>query len=82
MTKPAIEFPATVYKVQTLVDNGVRLTLDLPETGVDMLTPLGKLQVYGVVLLVRLEDYEDGKEQTNPRNTKKDMRSRRAWELR
>jgi hypothetical protein len=27
----AIEFPAVVYKVQTLVDGGIRLTLDLPE---------------------------------------------------
>ena len=26
-----IKFQATVYKVQTLVDGGIRLTLDLPE---------------------------------------------------
>jgi len=26
-----IEFHAVVYKVQTLVDNGLRITLDLPE---------------------------------------------------
>ena len=32
--KPSIEFPATVYKVQTLVDGGLRLTLDLPETAI------------------------------------------------
>ena len=28
----AIEFDAIVYKVQTLVDMGLRVTLDLPET--------------------------------------------------
>lgn len=32
--KNAIEFDAIVYKVQTLVDGGIRLTLDLPETAI------------------------------------------------
>lgn len=31
---PAIEFSAIVYKVQTLVDGGLRLTLDLPEQSI------------------------------------------------
>ena len=30
----AIEFIAVVYKVQTLVDGGLRVTLDLPETAI------------------------------------------------
>lgn len=30
----AIEFTAVVYKVQTLVDGGLRVTLDLPETAI------------------------------------------------
>lgn len=36
MPKPsqAIEFIATVFKVQTLVDNGLRVTLDLPEDAI------------------------------------------------
>ncbi len=29
-----ISFPATVYKVQTLIDGGLRVTLDLPETAI------------------------------------------------
>ena len=32
--KPQIEFGAIVYKVQTLVDGGLRLTLDLPEQAI------------------------------------------------
>jgi len=28
-------FDATVYKVQTLVDGGIRVTLDLPEYAID-----------------------------------------------
>lgn len=31
-SKAAIEFAATVYKVQTLVDGGIRVTLDLSES--------------------------------------------------
>jgi len=30
----SISFDAIVYKVQTLVDGGLRLTLDLPETAI------------------------------------------------
>lgn len=33
-TRTKIEFIASVYKVQTLVDGGLRLTLDLPETAI------------------------------------------------
>ena len=32
--KGKIEFIAAVYKVQTLIDGGLRLTLDLPETAI------------------------------------------------
>lgn len=31
---PVIRFDAEVYKVQTLVDGGLRVTLDLPETAI------------------------------------------------
>ena len=33
MSEP-IEFHATIAKVQTLADGGIRLTLDLPETAI------------------------------------------------
>ncbi len=35
MTDEALEFDAVVAKVQTLVDNGIRVTLDLPETAIE-----------------------------------------------
>ena len=34
MAGSKIEFQAVVYKVQTLVDGGLRLTLDLPESAI------------------------------------------------
>jgi len=34
MADNAIEFDAIVYKVQTLSDFGLRITLDLPETAI------------------------------------------------
>ena len=33
MTEPIV-FIAEIYKVQTLVDNGIRITLNLPETAI------------------------------------------------
>jgi hypothetical protein len=35
MTDDALEFDAVVAKVQTLADNGIRVTLDLPETAIE-----------------------------------------------
>jgi len=43
--KPDIKVIGQVYKVQTLVDGGIRLTLDLPETAVDV---MGKLAAYQI----------------------------------
>jgi hypothetical protein len=45
-----IKFAATVYKVQTLVDGGVRLTLDMPETCIMQMAQLAECQRFGVVL--------------------------------
>lgn len=44
------EFWATVYKVQTLVDNGLRVTLDLPETAIMQMAKLAEYKRAGVVL--------------------------------
>jgi hypothetical protein len=41
---------ATVYKVQTLVDKGVRITLDLPETAIMQAAMFMECQRLGVVL--------------------------------
>jgi len=32
--RPVIKFPATVASVKTLVDGGIRVTLDLPEDAI------------------------------------------------
>lgn len=50
METPTITFPAEVYKVQTLVDGGIRVTLDLPESGADVMGELAKCQQNGIVL--------------------------------
>lgn len=44
------EFIATVYKVSTLVDNGIRLTLDLPETAIPQMALLAECQREGLAL--------------------------------
>jgi hypothetical protein len=48
----AIEFTAQVYKVQTLVDNGIRVTLDLAETETVTMAKLAECQRFGAVLKV------------------------------
>lgn len=54
MTKTAkpIELDATVYKVQTLVDGGIRITLDLPETAIEAAAKLMACQTAGAVLQI------------------------------
>jgi hypothetical protein len=51
-----IEFQATVYKVQTLVDGSVRLTLDLPEHATEkIMGQLAECQRWGKALSVVAE---------------------------
>jgi len=52
MATEAIEFIAAVYKVQTLVDGGVRVTLDLPETAIMQMAQLAECQRFGVLLAI------------------------------
>lgn len=48
-----IEFSATVYKVQTLAtDQGIRVTLDLPETAIMQMAMLAECQRAGVYLQI------------------------------
>lgn len=49
---PSIEFQATVYKVQTLVDEGIRLTLDMPETEIRQAAMLMECKREGIALLI------------------------------
>jgi len=46
----AITFPATVYKVTNLVDHGLRVYLDLPESYIMQAAMLMECQRMGVVL--------------------------------
>jgi len=48
-----ITFRAEVYKVQTLIDGGIRLTLDLPEEGADIMGDLAKCQQNGIILEIK-----------------------------
>jgi len=50
MSDAAIRFPASVYKVQTTIDWGIRLTLDLPETAIAQAAMLMECQRMGVIL--------------------------------
>jgi len=51
----AIEFDAIVYKVQTLVDMGLRVTLDLPETALIAVAQLMACKRENLVLHVSIE---------------------------
>ena len=52
MGEREVIFVASVYKVQTLVDHGIRVTLDLPETAVMEMAALAECQRLGVALQV------------------------------
>jgi hypothetical protein len=45
-------FHAAVYKVQTLVDGGIRVTLDLPETEIAQAAIFMECQRLGIPLLM------------------------------
>jgi len=55
MSDDALVFDATVAKVQTLVDNGIRLTLDLPEQAIEAAAVLMALKRQGSALRVTVE---------------------------
>jgi len=50
-----IEFIAEVNKVQTLADNGIRVTLDLPENTTEQMRLLAECKRWGVVLKIICE---------------------------
>jgi hypothetical protein len=59
MTSDALIFDATVAKVQTLADQGLRVTLDLPETAIEAAAVLMALKRQNVVLKVTIEIEDD-----------------------
>ena len=46
-----IRFEAIVYKVQTLADGGIRLTLDMPETAIPQMAMLAETKRDGIPLV-------------------------------
>lgn len=46
-----IKFPAIVFKVQTLVDGGLRITLDLPENEIGKAAMLMECKRQGIPLI-------------------------------
>lgn len=51
-----ISFVCEVYKVQTLVDGGIRVTLDLPETAIKEAAMLMECKRVGVALNVNCKE--------------------------
>ena len=51
--KEPIEFNAQVIKVASMADNGIRLTLDLPETATLQMALLHEIMRAGVVLSIK-----------------------------
>lgn len=52
---PAIRFAAVVEKVQTLVDGGIRITLDLPEDAIAQAAQLMACKREGIPLRVEVK---------------------------
>jgi hypothetical protein len=50
-----IKFTAVVAKVQTMVDGGIRVVLDLPETAIKQAADLMECKRDEVALIVRIE---------------------------
>lgn len=53
------DFPAAVCRVKTLMDNGIRVELDLPETEARMLSELHTIKLDGRILRVVLYDDDE-----------------------
>lgn len=53
--RPVIKFPATVASVKTLVDGGLRITLDLPEGAITQAAALMQCKVDGIPLTVEVK---------------------------
>jgi len=55
-----IDFRAEVAKVQTLVDGGVRLTLDMEESAVALMGVLAQCQQNGIILQITAKEWREG----------------------
>lgn len=59
-----IRFPAAVHKLQTLVDGGIRVTLDLPETAIPQMAMLAECKRAGLPLIFNAEVDKNGAKPT------------------
>jgi hypothetical protein len=59
MTQNDIAFQAEVAKVQTLVDGGIRLTLDMAESAVELMGVLARCQQEGIILEVTAREWRE-----------------------
>ena len=75
-----IAFHATVYKVQTLADGGVRVYLDLPETAIMQMAQLAECQRFGVVLDVSAMPLKNSEEQQDDSRATLETGSKRKSE--
>ena len=73
-----ITFSATVYKVQTLADMGLRVTFDLPENAVMQAAELMECKRAGVVLTVNCDPLINNEEQEHGVQEGRERKSRRA----
>jgi hypothetical protein len=75
--KAAIQFWAVVYKVQTLADHGIRLTLDMPEDAIMTMAELVECKRRGIVLSFTAGQLISNKEQTSALETRPKRKS--SW---
>ena len=50
MSEQALRFSATVAQVKTMVDGGIRVAIDLPETAIDIAAAMMQAKQAGAVL--------------------------------
>ena len=60
MSESVIEFVASVAKVQTMADGGLRFIFDAPETAVMQAAQLMECKRFGAVLVIRCTPAEEG----------------------
>lgn len=67
-----IVFTAIVFKVQTLIDNGVRVTLDLPEDAIPQMAMLAETRRQGIPLVftAKAEGEPHGRKKSGHDNTR------------
>ena len=70
MTDDALTFDAIVAKVQTLADNGIRVTLDLPETAIEAAAVLMALKRNEQALKVSVKIAQPKKQVTTDEQTR------------